>query len=128
MKIFLSGHYSNDFLKEIAGILILDRLMKVCLVNISATSGGVIYDLLKSIITGSQPRKINEEAMRVFLSSNNNNASYSGVRYLYICLYPILKGRPWLYEAFNYYAEKVPDNDLKRDLMNIYLAGGISGN
>lgn len=45
--------------------------------------------------------------MRVFLSSNNNNASYSGVRYLYICLYPILKGRPWLYEAFNYYAEKV---------------------
>nr|DAP23641.1 MAG TPA: hypothetical protein [Bacteriophage sp.] len=40
MKIFLSGHYSNDFLKEIAGSLILDRLMKVRLVNISATSGG----------------------------------------------------------------------------------------
>ena len=31
MKIFLSGHYSNDFLKEIAGNLILDRLkMSAC--------------------------------------------------------------------------------------------------
>lgn len=40
MKIFLSGHYSNDFLKEIAYNLQLDSLMKVCLVNISATSGG----------------------------------------------------------------------------------------
>ena len=116
MKIFLSGHYSNDFLKEIAGNLIFDGLSKVYQVEMSAT------------LNGGGNSDETAEAMRVFLSSNNNNASYSGVRYLYICLYPILKGRPWLYEAFNYYAEKVPDNDLKRDLMNIYLAGGISGN
>ena len=79
-------------------------------------------------MSGTPPHEINREAMKVFLSSNNNNALYSGVRYLYTYLAHIMKEKPFLCEAFNYYAKKVPDNDLKRDLMNIYLAGGISGN
>lgn len=63
--------------------------MKIYLVAISTTAGGVIYDLLKSIIMGTQCRTVNKESMKIFLRSNN---------------------------------------DLKYDLMNIYLAGGISGN
>ena len=42
MKIFLSGHYSNDFLKEIAGSLILDKIAKVCQVRTSINFEGVI--------------------------------------------------------------------------------------
>lgn len=42
MVIYLSGHYSNSFLMEIGGRKILDRIMKICLVNVSTTAGGGI--------------------------------------------------------------------------------------
>jgi len=80
MKIFLSGHYSNDFLKEIIGggmkIYIAEsssrqeikELMKVCLVNISTTAGGVISDCISSIYNNTPLKDINKEAMRIFLA------------------------------------------------------------
>ena len=36
MRIYLSGHYSNSFLIEVA----VREMMKIYLVNISSTSGG----------------------------------------------------------------------------------------
>lgn len=40
MTVHFAGHYSNDFTYEIMGGAILNRVMKVCLVNISLTMGG----------------------------------------------------------------------------------------
>lgn len=44
MKIFLSGHYSNDFLKEIAGIFMFDRLEKVCKIKTFDAFRGVMQN------------------------------------------------------------------------------------
>lgn len=80
MKIYLSGHYSNDFLKEIViskcvSTLLqvgaekeLESFMKVCLVNISTTSGGVISDCISSIYNNKPLKELNKEAMNVFLA------------------------------------------------------------
>lgn len=93
---------------------IVDRLMKICLVNISLTSGGVIWDCLKSISDGTLPREINKEAMNIYLAggiSGNLREFWQRVMKIY-CASP--KSRAEVVEAMKVYI--AGDNNKKKIL------------
>lgn len=89
--------------------------MKIYLVNISTTAGGILRDIIYNIINNTpyNVRDINKESMRVYLASVLTNGNGGGT------VQSIIK--------FLYGKKK----DLKPqdwEAMRIYLAGGISGN
>jgi len=71
MKIYIAESFSRKEIKE---------LMKVCLVNVSTTAGGVISDCVSSICNNTPLKDINKEAMRIFLAGgiSGNHRLYRG--------------------------------------------------
>lgn len=60
--------------------------MKICLVNVSTTAGGVVNDCLSSICNLEPPKDINKEAMRIFLAggiSGNLREFYQKIMKVY---------------------------------------------
>lgn len=113
MIIYLSGHYSNSFLMEIGGGKILDRIMKICLVNVSTTAG-VLSDCISALINQKLPREINIEAMKIFLAggiSGNLREFWNKVMKIY-CASP--KSRSEVVEAMKVFI--AGDNNKKKIL------------
>lgn len=90
--------------------------MKVHLVNISATMGGVIADCLKTLIFGVKLKEINYDAMKIFLAGGVSG----NIRKFWT---QFAKGKD-IEEAMRIYI--AGDNGKKKilsDKMNLYLAG-----
>lgn len=96
--------------------------MKICLVNISTTAGGVISDCLSSIYNNIPCKDINKEAMRIFLAggiSGNLREFYQKIMKVYQAS-PRSRGE--VVEMMKSFLNGTEENN-SDDNMKVYIAG-----
>lgn len=100
--------------------------MKICLVNVSTTAGGVISDCISTLLLQKPPREINIEAMKIFLAggiSGNLRDFWSKVMKIY-CASPRDRGE--VIEAMKVFI--AGDNNKKKILReNLFGSDFLAG-
>ena len=100
--------------------------MKICLVNVSTTAGGVLSDCISAFINQKLPREINIEAMKIFLAggiSGNLRDFWSKVMKIY-CASPRSRGE--VIEAMKVFI--AGDNNKKKILReNLFGSDFLAG-